>query len=357
MGNHESDWPGTDSIPGYGKASGGECSVVSAKLLPMPAPATVKQPWWSYDIGLIHFVGMSTEHNFTYHSPQYQWLERDLAQTNRSLTPWVIFSGHRPMYVDSNDCCSLGTTKQCAAANVPCGAGYDVQVMEALQANIEPLLYKYQVNLAFAGHFHNVQRQSAVYQNNMVQRAVLGEDDSGNPCYYHNNPNATVWMLVGSAGNGPVYSSANYTWSEKYWNDMFGYAIVAATNSTHLSWKFINSANNDIIDRMVITQNFEPWSSSAVASGGGGKSGWASLSAAAQGGIIAAIVIVVAMLGVGVALFVRTKSTPRRGDLTVQQANHNHSVDGPPKRGLVGTVSPLQQPDLAGSEMELGNVA
>ncbi len=103
MGNHEVDWPGTSSYPGLGSASGGECGVVNIAMVPMPSPANITQPWFSYDVGLIHFVGMSTEHNFTIGSPQYLFLHNDLYNVDRSVTPWIVFTGHRPMYVDSNN--------------------------------------------------------------------------------------------------------------------------------------------------------------------------------------------------------------------------------------------------------------
>ena len=41
---------------------------------------------------------MSTEHNFTQGSPQYEWMEKDLKNVNRSLTPWIVIAGHRAMY-------------------------------------------------------------------------------------------------------------------------------------------------------------------------------------------------------------------------------------------------------------------
>ena len=305
VGNHESDWPGTASTPGYGDASGGECGVCTVKLLPMPAPATVDQPWWSYDIGLMHFIGMSTEHNFTINSPQYLWLQNDLERVNRSITPWIIFSGHRSMYVDSYFCCELpngngGTDAQCAAAGLECSSGYDIQVMYALQANIEPLLYKHQVNLAWAGHYHNVQRQAAVYQNQVIQNAVKDIDSEGNTVFYHDNPQATVWMVIGTAGNGPDDATRNYTWSEKYWNKLFGYAILTAVNATHLDWKFINSANDAVVDRMILTQNFTSWPDHtdviAPTTTTHSKSGWNSLSSSAQAGIISAIVIVIILV-------------------------------------------------------------
>ena len=53
---------------------------------------------YSFDYGSVHFIMMSTEHNFTVGSRQYAWLENDLRNVNRTMTPWVILSGHRAMY-------------------------------------------------------------------------------------------------------------------------------------------------------------------------------------------------------------------------------------------------------------------
>ena len=53
---------------------------------------------YSYDYGLVHFIMMSTEHNFEPGSRQYKWLENDLKNVDRKKTPWLVFGGHRPMY-------------------------------------------------------------------------------------------------------------------------------------------------------------------------------------------------------------------------------------------------------------------
>jgi acid phosphatase type 7 len=45
---------------------------------------------------------MSTEHDYTVGSEQYLWLEADLAGVNRTITPWIIFGGHRAMYLNIN---------------------------------------------------------------------------------------------------------------------------------------------------------------------------------------------------------------------------------------------------------------
>lgn len=44
---------------------------------------------------------VSTEHGFAPGSAQYAWIARDLALVDRSKTPWLVFSGHRPFYIDS----------------------------------------------------------------------------------------------------------------------------------------------------------------------------------------------------------------------------------------------------------------
>ena len=38
---------------------------------------------------------MSTEHHFVPGTPQWAWLEGDLAAVDRSITPWVVLVGHR----------------------------------------------------------------------------------------------------------------------------------------------------------------------------------------------------------------------------------------------------------------------
>ena len=42
----------------------GECGVAYEVRYPMPTPGR-DQPWYSFDYGSVHFVFMSSEHNFT----------------------------------------------------------------------------------------------------------------------------------------------------------------------------------------------------------------------------------------------------------------------------------------------------
>jgi hypothetical protein len=54
--------------------------------------------WFSFNVGPIHFASVSSEHNYSTGSPQALWLDADLAAVDRSVTPWVILSLHRPVY-------------------------------------------------------------------------------------------------------------------------------------------------------------------------------------------------------------------------------------------------------------------
>ena len=257
VGNHESDWPNSASL--YNTTdSGGECGVMTQGLIPMPAPATTDKPWWSYDVGLVHFVGMSTEHNFTECSEQYAFLEEDLRSVDRTVTPWIIFNGHRAMYVSSDF----------GYPYVPANISYsDGAVQQQLIENIEPLLYKYKVNAGFWGHNHVFQRQGALYNSTVVANSETIQNADGDDVALYAEPQATVQLVLGNAG-------ANFSWNAvdpaPAWNEVtanfYGYSIVKAYNASYLTWDTVDSqtATGDVVrDRVVITQDpanlAQPW--------------------------------------------------------------------------------------------------
>ena len=98
------DYPGTSSWQYYGNAtdSGGECSQATSMVFPLPAAATTAAPYYAFASGPVFLVVLSTEHDFTTGSAQLQWLGATLKGVNRTATPFLIVSAHRPMYIDSN---------------------------------------------------------------------------------------------------------------------------------------------------------------------------------------------------------------------------------------------------------------
>lgn len=246
VGNHESDWYNS-STSFSNSDSGGECGILTTKLIPMPEPATTDKPWWSYDVGLIHFVGISTEHDYTIGSEQYKWLENDLKSVNRKITPWIIFGGHRAMYLNSNYGGSVNS---------------DLVVMDSMIENLEPLLFKYRVNIGFYGHNHVVQRQAAVYNKTVVQSAKPVLDSNGKTVYLHEDPQATVHMVIGTGGAAFTINSVS---PPPVWNELvfyeWGYARVTAYNESYLDWEWVLNTSGEVLDHMVIIQGdpSKPW--------------------------------------------------------------------------------------------------
>lgn len=81
-----------------GKVTASDFAAFSARYN-MPGPATGGNGsfWYSWSQGPVHFVSTSSEHPYEPGSPQYQWLQSDLAGVDRSITPWVMVLTHRPL--------------------------------------------------------------------------------------------------------------------------------------------------------------------------------------------------------------------------------------------------------------------
>merc|ERR1711907_918690 len=92
-------------------------------------------------------------------SRQYTWLKADLAAVDRSLTPWVILMGHRPMYTGN--------------------------VVDPHFGTIEPLLKDAKVDLCLWGHVHNAQVTCPVFQGKCT-------------------PGAPIHAVIGNAGQSPT---------------------------------------------------------------------------------------------------------------------------------------------------------
>ncbi|CAH8356356.1 unnamed protein product [Eruca vesicaria subsp. sativa] len=54
--------------------------------------------YYSFNAGGIHFVMLGAYIDFARSGAQYEWLKRDLAKFNRSVTPWLVVTWHPPWY-------------------------------------------------------------------------------------------------------------------------------------------------------------------------------------------------------------------------------------------------------------------
>ncbi|KAF3437455.1 hypothetical protein FNV43_RR20208 [Rhamnella rubrinervis] len=175
IGNHERDYADSGSV--YGTPdSGGECGIPYETYFPMPTPAKDK-PWYSIEQGSVHFTVISTEHEWSKNSEQYQWMNKDMASVDRTKTPWLIFTGHRPMYSSSSGLFTI-----------------DQRFVD----EVEPLLLDNKADLVLFGHVHNYERTCSVYQGKC--KGTPTRDESGIDVYDHSNYTAPVQAVIGMAG-------------------------------------------------------------------------------------------------------------------------------------------------------------
>ncbi len=74
IGNHE-----------YDHETGGECAVPMVHRFHSPTNGNGLF-WYSFDVGPVHILFFSTEHDYLPKSTQYEWIENDLRSVNRSST-------------------------------------------------------------------------------------------------------------------------------------------------------------------------------------------------------------------------------------------------------------------------------
>ena len=55
------------------------------------------------DVGPIHFVSLNCYGPTDEGSPQYDFLEKDLKQVDRSATPFVVLQSHCPFYSSNSN--------------------------------------------------------------------------------------------------------------------------------------------------------------------------------------------------------------------------------------------------------------
>jgi len=108
--------------------------------------------WYSFDMGLVHFISLSSEHDTAPLSLQYTWLEDNLKSVDRTVTPWLLVAFHRPLY---NRYTNVGLfnrwlTRSCSQDFHP-----DFYVGIHRRAWLEDLLFTYNVDMVLAGHYHS----------------------------------------------------------------------------------------------------------------------------------------------------------------------------------------------------------
>ncbi|XP_008465701.1 probable inactive purple acid phosphatase 2 [Cucumis melo] len=247
IGNHEYDWPLQPWKPEwaygiYGKDGGGECGVPYSLKFNMPGNFSepteshslpTRNLFYSFNMGSVHFVYISTETNFLQGSSQYEFIKRDLESVDRKKTPFVVVQGHRPMYTTSNEL-------------------RDAPLREKMLHHLEPLLVKNNVTLALWGHVHRYERFCPLNNYTCGSMGLDGEDWEALP----------VHLVIGMAGqdwqpiweprpnhpDDPIFPQPKRS---MYRGGEFGYTRLVATKEK-LTISYVGNHDGEVHDSVEI---------------------------------------------------------------------------------------------------------
>ncbi|KAJ5601594.1 metallo-phosphoesterase [Penicillium lagena] len=199
--------------------------------------------WYSFDNGMVHWIMLDTETDLgdgfigpdqtggvekdiagpfgPYANAQLDWLKKDLASVDRTITPWIIVGGHRPWYL--------------SYANQSTTICWDCKDV------FEPLFLEYAVDLYLSGHAHFYQR-SAPLNNSVIDPREL--DNPTSPWYITNGAAGHYDGL--SEGTNPPAPYERFRLDER--NATYGWSKLTFHNRTHLTHQFVASGNGSILD-------------------------------------------------------------------------------------------------------------
>ncbi|GMF36896.1 unnamed protein product [Phytophthora lilii] len=213
--------------------------------------------WYSFENGPLHFTSVSSETDYKgepsnqYADPprnghfgdQLAWVEADLkkAAANRDNVPWIIVGMHRPLY---------------DVAGCPNGVPADQNAY--IQAAFEDLFIKYKVDVVLTGHQHYYERQTPIRNSTAVMDGVSSDLKT------YENPQAPVYIVSGACGTVEgldlMPDPNNATWNAASNYIDYGFSTLEA-NRSMLSWKFLNSSNQAVLDEFVM------WKTTAAVEG------------------------------------------------------------------------------------------
>ena len=206
-------------------ASNGECGVPTFVRWGSAIPndnhgGGGNKMWYSFDWGNVHVIMMDSEHDWQSGSNQLIWMDKDLANVNRSRTPWVVVTSHRPIY--TTQMCELG----------------DYVVSRFMRQALDPLFEKYKVNLALVAHTHAYERTCLIKSGDCVERG------------------GTQHITIGSAGAGlegcgdsPIFGPFS-----KVGTNQWGYLRVEASEE-RMKLEFVLDKDGSVWDSYEVL----PW--------------------------------------------------------------------------------------------------
>ena len=228
--------------------------------------------YFSVNFGLVHLIGLSLNGyngvdtcTTTCNKQQLEWLEADLKSIDRSKTPWVLAMSHYPLYLAEKEGVDTSydhgplATKQwlnaeeceycghCLNCSVP---GYTINAPDAInttlkdaRGDLEPLFYKYGVDVYWAGHIHFYQ----TFHGPLKDGKLIGNGT--------HNPNGVIHVCSGNGGPPSPTACSSHPASKTCISQPYSYTQLVAHNATDLTWRQISNKDNSVVDEWVIHQD------------------------------------------------------------------------------------------------------
>jgi acid phosphatase type 7 len=210
--------------------------------------------FFSWNVGLIHFVTLSSEiyyHHVEMVPAQWEWFQADLelANKNRTQAPWIIVNAHRGLYCSCDGDCNTVATRMRAGIPIP---------NLGMKYGLEELLYKYGVDMWINGHEHNYERMYDIAPKETYTYL------SGYTTQTTTDPPATIYIVTGDAGNRENHEGFKYPQPERtaFRTSAYGYSRMTVYNESHLYWEQVEAdlsaspaVEGEVIDSFWLIQN------------------------------------------------------------------------------------------------------
>ncbi|KAH7285893.1 hypothetical protein KP509_33G050200 [Ceratopteris richardii] len=166
--------------------------------------------YYSFEAAGVHVLMLGSYAHVGRNSNQYKWLQADLANVDRSKTPWLIAVLHAPWY--NSNCKHRGDGDE-------------------MMKSMESLLHKAKVDILIGGHVHAYERTSRVFN---------GRSDS---C-------GIVHITVGVGGNreglANRFLQPTPEWS-LYREASYGFGSLKILNATHAHWSWYRNKDDNSV--------------------------------------------------------------------------------------------------------------
>uniref|UniRef100_A0A7S3JWM7 Purple acid phosphatase n=1 Tax=Aureoumbra lagunensis TaxID=44058 RepID=A0A7S3JWM7_9STRA len=183
--------------------------------------------FYAYTLGPVKVIALNTYVRANAGSRQQAFLERELACTDRSVTPWIIIGMHAPWY----------------STNAKHRADTELNTANH-RAGLEDIIAQGGVAFVFAGHVHAYERSHAVCQNEL-----------DNKC--------PVYITVGDGGNRELlydawpFANKYEPWSAYRNGTRYGFGVIDFHSDYRATWKWLpNDFNGEPRDSIEITNPY-----------------------------------------------------------------------------------------------------